>query len=385
MAEQIRAEIARDGAISFARFMDLALYCPHCGYYERKEDTSDSARLQRGTPGKRGDFYTSVSVGPLFGELLAFQFEEWLKALVIGDCALVIAEAGAHDGRLANDILTWLRSRRAELFERIEYRIIEPSARRQQWQKESLKEFAPRVQWHASLITPPPLARSSVTSHASRVTGIIFSNELLDSFPLHRFGWDAKRREWFEWGVAQERNQFVWTRIPNVSAICNLQSAIGDLPRELLAALPDGFTTEICPAAENWWREAAGALKHCRLLTLDYGLNAEEVFAPHRANGTLRAYHRHCLSGDVLANPGEQDLTAHVNFTALQRAGEAAGLETESLLTQSQFLTRIAQGRWKAEADLGIWTGDRTRQFQTLTHPQHLGRAFRVLIQSRGA
>jgi SAM-dependent MidA family methyltransferase len=117
---------------------------------------------------------------------------------------------------------------------------------------------------------------------------------------------------------------------------------------------------------------------------LDYGLEAEEFFAPHRADGTLRAYHRHHLTADVLANPGEQDLTAHVNFTAIGNAGEAAGLKTELDEAQSKFLTRIATRAWEKGSNFGEWTAAHTRQFQTLTHPEHMGRAFRVLVQSTG-
>ena len=113
--------------------MELALYCPVHGYYETKKDN----------PGRHGDFYTSVGVGELFGQLLAFQFAEWLEQLRIADCGLRIAEAGAHDGRLAKDILAWLQLKRPKLFEQIEYWIIEPSARRQEWQKKTLKDFHP--------------------------------------------------------------------------------------------------------------------------------------------------------------------------------------------------------------------------------------------------
>src|SRR5580698_9268941 len=116
-AAVIREEILQSGAISFARFMELALYCPETGYYEAKKDIV----------GQRGDFVTSVSTGSFFGELLAYQFAEWLGELPIVDCRLPIVEAGAHDGRLAGDILAWLQSNRAGLFERIEYVMVEPS------------------------------------------------------------------------------------------------------------------------------------------------------------------------------------------------------------------------------------------------------------------
>jgi SAM-dependent MidA family methyltransferase len=119
-----------------------------------------------------------------------------------------------------------------------------------------------------------------------------------------------------------------------------------------------------------------------RLLAIDYGFTEEERFSPARTNGTLRAYFRHHVVGDLLANVGEQDLTAHVNFSAIQKAGEAAGLATESFQTQPQFLTRILEKAVR-EKFFDKWNACRTRQFQTLTHPEHLGRAFRVLVQSR--
>jgi SAM-dependent MidA family methyltransferase len=153
---------------------------------------------------------------------------------------------------------------------------------------------------------------------------------------------------------------------------------------KLLEVLPDGFTTEVCPAAEEWWRLASSALECGRLAAVDYGLIAEEFFVPERIDGTTRAYHRHRSSSEVLANPGEQDITAHVNFTAIRAAGETAGLRTDTLLSQAQFLTAIAARTWKEGSSFGAWTPERTRQFQTLTHPEHLGRSFRVLVQSCG-
>src|SRR5207244_4358207 len=133
-------------------------------------------------------------------------------------------------------------------------------------------------------------------------------------------------------------------------------------PVELLEALPDQFTIEISPAAEQWWRRAAEALGCGKLLTLDYGLTAEELLGPQRKNGTLRAFTKHHLSADLLARPGEQDLTAHVNFSALQTAGEAAGLKTEAFETQEQFLNRIAARVWLSTSGFGEWSPAKTRQ-----------------------
>jgi SAM-dependent MidA family methyltransferase len=349
--EKIAAEITLKGAIPFARFMEMALYCPDYGFYEKEKDNV----------GKGGDFFTSVNVGALFGELLAFQFAEWA-----GDARVRIVEAGAHDGRLAADILGWMRGRRGEFFEGLKYCIVEPSARRQEWQQETLKEFPQTVTWVPDV---------SPLKTASPAETIIFSNELLDAVPVHRFGWDAKRKKWFEWGVALAGGRFAWSRLGD--------SDFRIPNSELEAVLPDGYTVESSPAAEKWWREAAAVLGRGKLLTIDYGFTAEEQFSPSRLNGTLRAYHRHRVTEDVLANPGGQDLTAHVNFSAIQNAGEMAGLKTEALVSQEKFLTRIVERAWTRADIFGEWNSQRTRQFQTLTHPEHLGRPFRVLIQSR--
>jgi SAM-dependent MidA family methyltransferase len=363
LSEIIHDEIEKAGVLTFARFMELALYHPKLGYYETQKKT-----------GRGGDFFTSVSVGELFGQLLAFQFVEWIDELTINrqPSTINICEAGAHDGQLARDILIWLQIHRPKLFEQIKYWIIEPSARRQSWQNETLKQFAPRVRWFTDF------ENFKLETQNSKLTGIIFSNELLDAMPIRRLRWDARSKKWFEWGVALENKKFVWARIPT----SGFRLPTVDLPSPLLAVLPDGYTIEISPAAENWWRAAANVLEHGKLLTMDYGFTDDEMFSPSRTRGTLRAYFRHHVSDDVLANVGEQDLTAHVNFSALQAVGESAGLITESFLTQSQFLTRILE-KTQRDKPFGEWDAHRARQFQTLTHPEHLGRRFRVLVQSR--
>jgi len=361
---KIRQEIAEHGVLSFARFMELALYCPDCGYYEAKRDNI----------GRRGDFYTSVSVGSLFGEMLAFQFSEWLESEVRSEKSEVrIVEAGAHDGKLAADILHWLQSHRPKLFEQIEYIILEPSVRRQSWQRETLKTF-PNVRWFSDF------ENLSLATRHSPLHGIIFSNELLDAFAVNCLGWDAEKKIWFEWGVASDGEKFVWAKIQKSQL--NPPSAICRLPSAFLDVLPNGYTIETSPAAENWWRAAANILQRGKLLTIDYGFTDDEMFTPARINGTLRGYFRHHAAEDLLANLGEQDLTAHINFSVIQKIGEEAGLKTESFCTQPQFLTCILEKTLK-DKSLDEWTEHRTRQFQTLTHPEHLGRAFRVLVQSR--
>ena len=178
----LRQEVEQRGVISFARFMEIALYCPKIGYYESGA----------GQVGRRGDFYTSVSVGPVFGELLARQFAEWLEALGPGPLHLV--EAGAHDGQLALDILNGLAAHRPALLGRIAYWLIEPSVDRQNRQRLKLENFSGCVEWFSGWDAVP----------RDGARGVLFSNELLDAFPVHRVRWEAVERRWVEWGVGWE-------------------------------------------------------------------------------------------------------------------------------------------------------------------------------------
>lgn len=416
-AQIIAAEIKNRGIIPFARFMELALYCPVYGFYEAEGD-----KIGRG-----GDFYTSVSVGPVFGQLLACQIAQWRQGC---PGPQTIVEAGAHRGDLTRDILRWLRDFEPDLFARTVYLIVEPSPMRKSWQEATLREFAGHVQWATTLddlaATPqspqvPPCGTPGSPGRAGSpaIQGVILSNELLDAMPVHRFGWDAAAQQWYEWGVTLDKKGFAWAPLDLGKPVpleppqpvpkhqppaehdwaAALLSALTDAAgrgehclvpgeawreaEELFSVLPDGFVVEVCPAARRWWSQAAELLQHGHLLTFDYGCLAHDLFVPERTGGTLRAFRRHTASSDLLINPGDQDLTAHVNFSEIQSAGEAAGLHTEAFTTQEQFLTKLVANAWPKANAFGAETKSWTRQFQTLTNPQHLGRAFRVLIQRR--
>ena len=375
-AEILRAEIAQEGAVSCARFMEVALYHPEHGYYEK----------DRTVVGQRGDFYTSVSVGPLFGQLLGFKFAEWLEGCGSLDAPLQILEAGAHDGQLAEDIINWLNRHRPDVLPRVEYWILDPSRRRQEWQRGRLSMFAPRVRWFSNW---------AEIQQAGGVTGVIFANELLDAFPVHRVAWSAAEQQWFEWGVRTVGDRFIWSRLPtlhlNVAALREPAAALSNLDPTLRASswaslapvLPDGFILELSPFAEYWWELAARSLSCGKLVTFDYGHTTSDVINPTKPHGTLRAYRDHHLADDILAEPGTQDITTHVNFAAITHSGERAGLVTRELTGQGRFLTSIAQRTMQSPGAFGEWHGERARQFQTLTHPDHLGRSFSVLVQER--
>lgn len=355
LAEEIAAE---GGVLRFDRFMERALYEPGLGYYERPDTNV----------GRHGDFFTSVSVGSVFGELLALQFTRWCDDLTspMGE-PLRLIEAGAHDGQLAADILSWIQEWRPDLQEKIRYTLIEPSPVRQARQRARLADFAGRVEWW-NAIQP--------------FSGILFANELLDAFPIRRFGWSRSQRRWFEWGVALQTTEpfFVWAQLPG-----ELDAPVASLPDAVLNSIPDGFVFERSLAAEAWWRAAANSLNLGWLVAADYGTRMDLPLDPDRLEGTLRAYREHRVTRQVLEHPGEQDLTAHVNFDHLRQAGEASGLQTAALETQERWLNRIFAETTTASNRFWTWTPQRVRQFQTLTHPGHLGRAFSVLVQQRPA
>lgn len=331
--------------------MEIALYGEGIGYYERP-----------GRPvGRAGDFYTSVSVGPAFGFLLASEFSRWAREGNWGSFELV--EVGAHDGRLAADVLRALESFHPEVLERVRYVFVEPSAVRRAAQEVAVARWLDRARWTEAWM--------------DSVEGVVFANELLDAFPVHRLVWDAPNRTWREWGVGIADTGLVWDRMP-VSDGLDL-SAVGGLEE----VLPDGFIVELSPARVAWWRRAAGALRRGWLVTLDYGFAEEPVIRPERATGTLRGYRQHRISEDLLACPGEQDLTAHVDFVELRRAGEELGLETAFLLPQGRWLGQVAARIVGEGGGAAEWLRARSRQLQTLIHPSHLGHSFRALGQRR--
>ena len=294
LEQRIHNEIAEKGGIPFSRFMELALYEPGLGYYEKKREV-----------GQRGDFFTSVSVGSVFSELLAFQFAEWLAEL---EGPVQLIEAGAHDGRLANDILETFRDWRPEIYERTTFVLLEPSRVRQGWQNEMLASHAGKTQWTTEI---PPA-----------IHGVFFCNELLDAFPAKKLEWDSKAKDWFECGVGESGGQFEWRRMDAVKDRWNVGGE-----------LPDGTGMIHVPTLAPFWNEVCGSLRKGRAVAIDYFLEEEEFFAPPRPHGTLRAYHGHHQTDDLLANVGEQDLTASVNLAELGFAAKVAGVHERVVST----------------------------------------------------
>jgi len=345
--------------------MELALYCPVYGYYEHDADNV----------GKSGDFQTSVSVGSMFGELLASRFAGWLDRLKErGEDRIRIVEAGAHGGQLASDILGWFECHRPDLLKELHYCLLEPSRVRQKWQQSQLNGCKGSVRWCSDF--------EELRQSTGGVDGVLFSNELMDALPAHRFAWNAGRQVWFEWLVDGLDGQFTWRKggAPERSHRAALDEMV---PKEIEAVLPDGYVVDYSPAATRWWRWGSSCLKQGWLVTFDYGFDADAMLLPERVNGTLRAYRHHQAVGDVLSEPGETDITAHVHFDRLRSIGEASGLNTEFFGTQERFLVQVMEESTRSTRNPVALNPARQRQFKTLIHPDHFGHSFKALVQSK--
>ncbi len=351
LTEILRARIAAAGSIPFRDFMDAALYHPEHGYY-----TSGRASIGRG-----GDFFTSVSTGPLFGALLARQFAEMWAHL--GEPAeFTIVEQGAHRGDCARDVLTALRAQSPSCFAATRYAIIEPSAFLRAAQNETLIGFADRVRWFPTLDMLPPF------------TGVHFSNELPDAFPVHAVVWDGTA--WHESHVALDGERFTFADRAITSG--PLQAALAQLP-----PVPAGYRTEINLAAAAWIAALAAQLTRGFVLIIDYGFPRAEYYRPERTTGTLTGYAQHRRVDDVLAAPGETDLTAHVDFTALAERATTAGLRVAGFTDQHHFIVALGAQHFPAHVPDNAAGQRELRAFKTLMHPQMMGRSFQVLALER--
>ncbi len=332
----------------FRRFMELALYHPEFGYY-----ASGRARI-----GRSGDFFTNVSVGPLFGRLLARQVAEMWRTLgAPADFAII--EQGAHGGDLAADVLGGLRDIFPECHESVRYLVVEPFAKLAARQRERLAAFAGRMKW----------VRALGDVHVA--DGVHLSNELPDAFPVHLVKWSGGA--WREQMVVAQQGRFVFAE--GAAPAGALREACARIP----GPLPEGYTTEVNLAAAAWIREVAATLQRGFVLAVDYGFPRLEYYAPTRIAGTLSAYANHRRERDPLARPGEIDLTAHVEFDSLIEAATAAGLRLEGFTDQHHFTVGLGMEHFADGANAA-----ERRAFQTLMHPQFMGTSFMVAAFAKG-
>lgn len=342
---------AADGWIGFDRFMELALYAPGMGYY--------SGGAQKF--GAAGDFVTAPEISSAFSQTLATQAVQ-----IMALSAPQIIEVGAGSGRLAADLLLELERRNA-LPER--YAILDLSGELRERQRATIGQRAPhlldRVHWLDRL--------------PEAFDGLVLANELLDAMPVHLVRWEDAVT--FERGVSAKNGEFVWADRPASGRLVEIAQAIAEeFP------LPPGYLSEICLAAADWTASWASILNTGALLLIDYGFPRHEFYHPQRATGTLMCHYRHHAHGEPFLLPGLQDITAHVDFTAIVEAGFIAGLELLGYTTQAAFLLNCGL------ADvLGRVPADDLKRYlplaqatQKLISPAEMGDLFKVIALGKG-
>jgi SAM-dependent MidA family methyltransferase len=350
LVEIIRNEIGANGPISFARFMELALYHPDRGYY-----ASGRANI-----GRRGDFFTNVSVGSLFGRLLASQFAEiWEKLGRPRDFKIV--EQGAHDGVFAADALSALRRSAGDCFAATSYCMIEPFPIWRERQQKNLREFAEKTSWVASVDEIAPFV------------GIHFSNELFDSLPVHLIvsgGVANGATVWHEKFVTVAADNFAFA-IANVSR--------SGLQLDHLGFFPAGFETEVNLAAPKLMSEIAAKLSRGVILTIDYGFPRTEFYSLHRSQGSVQVRAKQKKLSSPFQQIGLADISAHVEWTSLAEAAVSSGAMPIGFTDQHHFLAGIIS-KFFPDAD---FNASEKRALQTLLHPEMLGRNFQALASAK--
>jgi SAM-dependent MidA family methyltransferase len=358
LRELIAERIHGDGPISFAEFMELSLYHPELGYYARAAQRT----------GRAGDFFTSVDVGAVFGELLAKQFAEMWRLLrpearSPESGAFDLVEAGAGNGRLARDVLDAAQRGDPEFYASIKLSLIEQSPAARRAQAATLGPHAARLE-HSSSTLP------------DRVRGVIFANELLDALPVHVVAMTENGlREMF---VAERDGRFIEDlREPSTPRLAEYLSRAG-------AVLSRSWRAEVNLAAEEWVRNAARSLQRGFIALIDYGHEEAELYGESHAAGTLTTFARHTTAASCLDDPGACDITSHVDLTAVTRAALAEGLDVLGRLDQTYFMLGLGLDEMmSAGSGAGPAALQRRLALKTLMLPGGLGSTHKVLIFGR--
>ncbi len=357
----ILSQIEKGGPLPFSQFMEWCLYHPEYGYYQSKE----------GTIGKQGDYYTSSSVSPLFGHLIAMQLFQ--MAEILGEENFDVVEMGGGRGFLCEDILDWAKKSSLAFYQHLRYHLIEtsPFFLKEQRQRLFEKEKEGKVFW----IDPKKFAEGKV-----QIQGCFLSNELVDAFPVHRVILDQGVLK--EIYVTQRDGHLEeqWGKLSDPRIASYFHSM--DIP------LQEGQKAEVNLFALEWMERVARCLQRGFVLTIDYGHLADEIYGPGRREGTLLCYFQHQTSENPYERLGEQDITSHVNFTSLIRKGEEVGLRFTGLVPQYRFLMGLGVldqmetlGKELSELD-----GLKLRlSLKNLIEPEMgMGEVFKILIQHKG-
>jgi SAM-dependent MidA family methyltransferase len=335
--------------------MQQALYHPEHGYYS-------SGRC---AIGRRGDYFTNVSVGPVFGQLLVAQFAEIWEHLSRID-NFILVEQGAHHGEFARDVLESARKSRPDFFAALRYRIIEPFPVLQNRQSQTLAGFEGKIEWRESIDALEPFA------------GVHFSNELLDAAPVHLIvSVETKTgfTNWLEKFVSLNDDDLAFLDQPIDNR--KLRDHLQKLPTR-----PASYETEVNLAALDWIENVSRKLARGYVIVVDYGYPRDEFYAPHRSRGTLQVRAQHRLLASPFEQIGHADITAHVDWTSIAERAEACGLQVKGAADQHHFITGILSelGRDSLWEDVDSKT---KRTLQTLLHPEMLGRSLQALTLAK--
>jgi len=357
----ILSQMEKGGPLPFSQFMEWCLYHPEYGYYPSKG----------GSIGRQGDYYTSPSVSPLFGHLIAKQLVQ--MAEILGEERFDVLEMGGGRGFLCEDILDWAKNSSPAFYQHLRYHLIETSPLFLKEQKERLlkKEREGRVSW----IDPKKFVEGKV-----QIQGCFLSNELVDAFPVHRVIFDQGVLK--EIYVTQRDGHFEeqWGKLSDPRIAFYFHS--------MDISLQEGQKAEVNLLALEWMERVAWCLQRGFVLTIDYGYLADEIYGPGRREGTLLCYFQHQTSENPYERLGEQDITSHVDFTSLIRKGEEVGLRFTGLVPQYRFLIGLGildqmetLGKQRSELDaLKL-----RLTLKNLIEPEMgMGEVFKVLVQHKG-
>ncbi len=375
LRKKIEQEIHERGPIPFSRYMELCLYHPEFGYYSRNAQQF----------GKAGDFYTSSDVHAVFGRLLARQFEEMWHALGSPE-KIELLELGPGRGLFAHDVLDWSEKKFPDFFGALRYLLIESSPALRERIKETLLHHieSGKASCKPELFAEEKIGKGTTSvvpdealkdgALAPEVPTIVFANEFFDALPVEILSAKGSLR------IDTRDGRFIetWAQpSPDELEFLDRYSIHPEADERL----------EVPLAAQQFVDRAAAGIPRGFLLAIDYGYTREEQLAG-RHRGTLKALRQHSVSANPYEAPGEQDITADVSFTALIAAAERHGMQTQKLITQSQFLMGIGEANQFADAFEGCrLPQERAKvalQLKHLVTPAGMGESFQVLIASKG-
>ncbi|NCO83258.1 MAG: methyltransferase [Nitrospirae bacterium CG22_combo_CG10-13_8_21_14_all_44_11] len=361
LQQKIIRRIKSEGPITFKNFMEMALYEPELGYY-----SSEKTRI-----GRSGDFYTSSHLHPTFGMMIGKQIEEMWE-IMNKPSVFQIVEMGSGAGYLCKDILEYYKGLgiggqglEREIIKNLQYIIVELNPAMREQQKKLLSDYSDKIRWASSV------------RELNDIKGCFLSNELLDAFPVHIIEMNDEIKEIF---ISADNEKLIEIKgAPGASEIA-------DYLKEFSIEFEKGHRTEINLEIKKWLGEINRILTEGFILTIDYGYSSKDYYSEDRDRGTLLCYHEHRVTENPYQNIGEQDITAHVNFSSVKKWGDEIGIKTIGFCRQGTFL--VSLGIDEAIAEIYKNSADysfEVARIKKLILPDAMGETHKVIIQYKGS